>query len=206
MTGQSSRDAPTSASSAPQFTPVRLRYRRDGWTPERQLAFILALSACRCVLEACRRVGVSSESAYRLYPRPDAMDFRRAWNEALTGAVTPSPSAAPSTSAPAAPAPPPRAPWTAIALWPVSGAAPPQSSWISSTSSTSSPSGAGRPEANGKCQTRQLHQLPRDHQLPAGEPLPDASVAARPQRPSPAYSLEGFIRAARRDAGQGSRR
>jgi hypothetical protein len=192
MTGKAACDAPASASPAIPFTPVRLRYRRDGWTPERQLAFILALSACRCVLEACRRVGVSSESAYRLYRRPGAESFRGAWDEALRGASTPSPSAAPSTSAPAAPAPQPRAPWTAIYPWPVRGAALPQPSWTSSTSSTSSPSGAGRTETDGMCQPRQLHQLPRGHHLP-----PAAS-----RRERPAYSLEGFIRAARHKRGQ----
>lgn len=185
MTGKASRDAPTSASSTIPFTPVRLRYRRDGWTPARQLAFILALRACRCVLEACRRVGVSSESAYRLYRRPDAESFRRAWDEAIAGAGMPSPSAAPSTSASAAPAPPPRSSWTAIAFWPVSGAALPQPSWISSTSSTSSPSGAGPAETNGKCQSRQLHQLPRAHQHPGAQAMsrssqPSSALASQP--------------------------
>lgn len=197
MTGKASCDAPASASSPIPFTPVRLRYRRDGWTPARQLAFIFALRACRCVLEACRRVGVSSQSAYRLYRRPGAEGFRKAWDEALAGAGTPSPSAAPSPSAPAAPPPPPRCPWTAIAFWPAPGAALPQPSWTSSTSSTSSPSGAGGTETDGMCNARQLHHLPRGHHLPPGEPPPGASAPAEPRRLCPAYSLEGFIRVAR---------
>lgn len=209
MTGNASRGAPTGASSALQFTPVRLRYRRDGWTPARQIAFIVALSACRCVLEACRRVGASSESAYKLYRRPDAESFRRAWDEAIAGVRPPQPpstSAAPSTSAPAAPARPPRAPSTAIAFWPAPAGAALQPPWISSTSSTSSPSGAGPAETNGMCPGRQLHQLPRGHQLPAGGPPPGASVPAEPRRPRPAYSLEGSIRAARRRAVSPERR
>ncbi|MEA3013139.1 MAG: hypothetical protein QOD42_1684 [Sphingomonadales bacterium] len=185
MTGRAFTDAPASASSAVQFTPVRLRCRRDGWTPARQTAFILALRACRCVLEACRRVGLSSQSAYRLYRRPDAQSFRKAWDGVFKGGRTPSPSAAPSTSTPAAPAPPPRSPWTAIALWPVPGAALPQPSSMSSTSPASPPSGAGDTETDGMCHPRQLHHLP------------PASRRARP-----AYTPEGFIRAASR----GSRR
>jgi hypothetical protein len=32
----------------PDFAPVPLRYRHDGWTPERQRGFIEALAATRC--------------------------------------------------------------------------------------------------------------------------------------------------------------
>ena len=54
------------------FTPVRLRFRRDGWTAERQMAFIEALAATGCFEEACRIVGMSDSSAYRLALRHPA--------------------------------------------------------------------------------------------------------------------------------------
>jgi hypothetical protein len=169
--------------SAPDFDPVPVRARKDGWTPARQIAFIAALRQTRCVLEACLRVGVSSESAYKLCRRPDAESFRRAWHAARADAGPPlhsSTSGAPSTSAPARPV---RAPFAAVALWPVPDRASPPASCRSSTSSTS-PTSA---ETNGTCRTRQVHQLPRGRQLPG----------AAPPRERPAYSLEAFARIAR---------
>ena len=65
------------------FTPARLRERHDGWTAEKQIAFIEALAECACVDEACRRVGMSDSAAYALRRRPDAQSFRRAWDAAL---------------------------------------------------------------------------------------------------------------------------
>src|SRR5438874_5520903 len=64
------------------FTPVPVRPRHDGWTPERQIAFIEALAQCGCVDEACRRVGMSDTSAYELRMRPDGAAFREAWEAA----------------------------------------------------------------------------------------------------------------------------
>jgi hypothetical protein len=167
MTRKACRDAGKSASSEAArggipFNPVPLRHRRDGWTPERQVAFIRALAECGCVLEACRRVGMSSESAYKLARRPDAQSFRVAWTRAL---------ASPRSRQPLSPEPP---------------------------SPKSSTSAAGRAETNGKCPGRQVHQLPQGHQLPAGGPLPNASAPAEPPLLRPAYSLESFIRVARR--------
>src|SRR4051794_6273609 len=65
------------------FTPVRLRYRHDGWTPEKQIAFIEALAETACVEAAARRVGMSVASAYALRNRPCARAFRDAWDAAL---------------------------------------------------------------------------------------------------------------------------
>jgi hypothetical protein len=65
------------------FTPAPVRYRKDGWTPQRQRAFILGLAETGAVLAACRRVGKSAEAAYRLSRRPDAAAFRAAWETAL---------------------------------------------------------------------------------------------------------------------------
>jgi hypothetical protein len=67
------------AESDLDFAPVPLRYRYDGWVPDKQLEFIQALAECGCVDEACRRVGMSRESAYALRRRPDAQAFRLAW-------------------------------------------------------------------------------------------------------------------------------
>lgn len=69
------------------FAPVRLRRRHDGWTPEKQVAFIEALAESGCVDEACKRVGMGRASAYALRARPDAIAFRLAWEAALDHAI-----------------------------------------------------------------------------------------------------------------------
>jgi hypothetical protein len=65
------------------FTPVPLRTRRDGWTVEKQIAFIEALAETGIVEHACRRVGMSRTSADELRRRPDGVHFRRAWEIAV---------------------------------------------------------------------------------------------------------------------------
>ena len=65
------------------FEPAQLRPRHDGWTAEKQIAFVEALVATKCVDEACRRVGMSETSAYELRNRPCGAGFRRAWDIAL---------------------------------------------------------------------------------------------------------------------------
>ncbi|HEY6815629.1 MAG TPA: hypothetical protein VI168_08835 [Croceibacterium sp.] len=67
----------------PEFTPAYPRPRHDGWTPERQVAFIEALAESACVTDACRAVGMSERSAYALRARADAISFRNAWETAL---------------------------------------------------------------------------------------------------------------------------
>lgn len=62
-------------------TPVR--YRTDGWTPERQRAFLILLSTNGSVSEACRDIGLSRESAYRLRRKPEGRLFARLWEAAL---------------------------------------------------------------------------------------------------------------------------
>ena len=53
------------------FDPVpRLRQRRNGWTEERQRAFIAALADCASVSRAARAVGVSARSATGCSARP----------------------------------------------------------------------------------------------------------------------------------------
>ena len=82
MTASPRPGAAESAPTAPDFDPVPLRARRDGWTPERQVAFIRALAIGGCVRDACRSVGMTRSSAYVLYRHPHAASFRRAWDEA----------------------------------------------------------------------------------------------------------------------------
>jgi hypothetical protein len=168
MTHHPRRGAGESAPSAPDFEPVPARYRRDGWTPARQRAFILALWACRCVLEACRRVGMSGASAYKLYERPDAASFRRAWNAALAAAAPERDSSTTASPAPSAPMRPLRARFTAGALRPVPKTASPWTSWQPSTSSTSSTSAATPAETNGMCRSRRVSRNAAGRR---GEPL-----------------------------------
>lgn len=64
----------------PAFVPVPVRARADGWTPGRQLRFLVALASVRSVAEAARRVGMSRETAYRLRRHPEAVSFAAAWD------------------------------------------------------------------------------------------------------------------------------
>lgn len=66
------------------FTPVAVRARHDGWSPERQRAFIIRLALCGCVVLACAAVGKTKKSVYDLRKRPDAASFARAWDRALS--------------------------------------------------------------------------------------------------------------------------
>ena len=67
----------------PPFYPVPLRTRRDGWTVERQAAFLGMLAETGSVLGACEAVGMSRKSAYALRARPEAESFAAAWDAAL---------------------------------------------------------------------------------------------------------------------------
>ena len=71
----------------PDFTPVPLKARHDGWTPARQHEFIMRLADSGSVAAAARHVGMSLQSAYRLGRHPDAGDFRLAWDAALDQAA-----------------------------------------------------------------------------------------------------------------------
>ncbi|MEG3088066.1 hypothetical protein [Sphingomonas sp. PB4P5] len=71
----------------PDFTPVPRAQREDGWTPDKQVAFITALAECGCIAEACKAVGMARVSAYRLRADPHAAGFRAAWENALDYAV-----------------------------------------------------------------------------------------------------------------------
>lgn len=65
------------------FKPVpRERERADGWTPERQRAFIEALADCGVVSRAARMVGMAPEGAYVLRRHPHGRSFAEAWARA----------------------------------------------------------------------------------------------------------------------------
>jgi len=65
------------------FTPVPVRPRHDGWSADRQIAFIEKLADCGSVSTACKYVGMSRESARKLRRRPYGRAFRDAWDAAL---------------------------------------------------------------------------------------------------------------------------
>ena len=67
----------------PAFEPVPVKPRHDGWTPERQRAFIGALADTGSVKRAAMHVNMSPEGVYWLRRRPGAESFRRAWEAAL---------------------------------------------------------------------------------------------------------------------------
>lgn len=65
------------------FIPTDVSARRDGWTGERQRAFIAALAQTGCVAKACDRAGISARSAYRLRRQVRGAHFARAWDLAM---------------------------------------------------------------------------------------------------------------------------
>lgn len=67
------------------MSPTPQRFRHDGWTPRRQLAFLDTLARTRSVTRAAAAAGMSRESAYRLRRRPSAALFAAAWDRALKG-------------------------------------------------------------------------------------------------------------------------
>lgn len=67
----------------PDFAPVPRKYRHDGWTPERQKAFIEALADTGCVSRAAGIVNMAQANCYTLRRARGAEEFRRAWDAAL---------------------------------------------------------------------------------------------------------------------------
>ncbi|MEO1648630.1 MAG: hypothetical protein AAFR32_07420 [Pseudomonadota bacterium] len=75
---------PVPVGEIPNFTPVpRQTQRQDGWTPERQRAFIEALADTGSVTAACKIVAMSTHGVYHLRRSPGADEFREAWARAL---------------------------------------------------------------------------------------------------------------------------
>jgi len=60
--------------------------RHDGWTVERQAAFLRALATTHNVAAAARSVGMSRQSAYRLRARLRGQPFDMAWDAAFQSA------------------------------------------------------------------------------------------------------------------------
>ena len=85
MIDKSRPTAPKRAKAAlPAFTPVPRHYQRhDGWTPERQQAFIEALADTGSVKAAAHAVNMTPEGAYLLRRHAEAQEFRKAWEAAL---------------------------------------------------------------------------------------------------------------------------
>jgi hypothetical protein len=67
-----------------RFRPVKVKARHDGWTPERQRAFIDRLCLVGNITRAARAVGKTPQSAYRLRGHKGAGSFCRAWDDALS--------------------------------------------------------------------------------------------------------------------------
>ncbi len=63
--------------------PQPPRHRRDGFSPERQEAFVRHLRGTASWTDAARLTGISRSTAYNLYNSPDAAGFRAAVDEAL---------------------------------------------------------------------------------------------------------------------------
>lgn len=57
--------------------------RCNGWTPEKQSAFLRALASTHCVAQAARAAGMSRQSAYALRARLKGEPFDLAWHAAL---------------------------------------------------------------------------------------------------------------------------
>ena len=72
--------------AVPEFTPVPLRYRKDGWTPERQRNYVVALAETGHLGKAARAVGMTEQSAGKLRRRPGAASFDAACMAAYLGA------------------------------------------------------------------------------------------------------------------------
>ena len=65
------------------LTATTGRHRHDGWTAERQTAFLEALASTHSVAGAARVAGMSRQSAYALRARLKGEPFDLAWHAAL---------------------------------------------------------------------------------------------------------------------------
>lgn len=72
--------------AAYDWVPVLKKRRKDGWSPDKQRAFIEALADSGSVATAAMSVDMSESSAYRLRRSPGAEAFDRAWSAAIDAA------------------------------------------------------------------------------------------------------------------------
>ena len=80
--------APPNSGQQIAFDPAARRCERhDGWTPERQRAFIEALADTGNVTRAAAMVNMSQAGAYYLRRQPEASSFAAAWSAALDHGV-----------------------------------------------------------------------------------------------------------------------
>ena len=66
-----------------RFTPVAVRSQHNGWSPELQQRFIVALARGDGPDAAARSLGRTRQSAYQLRKRRGAGSFAAAWDRAL---------------------------------------------------------------------------------------------------------------------------
>jgi hypothetical protein len=71
----------------PDFVPVPLRTRGDGWTAVKQGEFVGCLAQTGSVAQAAAWVGCSRASAYALRRREGAEGFAAAWAVAASGGL-----------------------------------------------------------------------------------------------------------------------
>lgn len=64
------------------WVPVLKKRRADGWSPQKQRAFIEVLADTGSVSAAARAVGMSRQACYELRRSPGAENFDRAWEVA----------------------------------------------------------------------------------------------------------------------------
>lgn len=69
--------------STMHFTPVKLRARIDGWSPERQRLYVAGIAATGRADRAAALCHASPQTAARLRHRPDAASFARACSAAF---------------------------------------------------------------------------------------------------------------------------
>ena len=65
------------------FSPVPLKARHDGWSPELQQRFVILLARGVRPGEAAERLGKHRSTAYALRRKPGAESFAAAWDVAL---------------------------------------------------------------------------------------------------------------------------
>ncbi|MES2137802.1 MAG: hypothetical protein V4502_12175 [Pseudomonadota bacterium] len=75
-------------SPKPTPCPPARRIRHDGWTADRQEAFLKAYAGCGIIVRACRAVGMSRQSLRDLCAHPAAIAFRKAFDAARDCAFT----------------------------------------------------------------------------------------------------------------------
>ena len=80
------RDAHGHDPAACDWVPVLRKRRADGWSPDKQRAFVAALAATGSVTTAAQIVGLSASSAYRLRRALGSEGFSGAWDAALGAA------------------------------------------------------------------------------------------------------------------------